>query len=203
VKPSETISIRILQDDVTESAWAKFHRASATLVDKDGSEHVYHREFLDRGNAVAVLAFCIEKSSVLLVEQFRLPVYFNHQPDCFLLELCGGMVHDHAPLEQAEFEGREELGVLLEGFVKAFSAYSSPGSITEKVEYYLARYSPFAPIPAIAGSRHEGEITVLHELTLEEMHIRIRDGSICDARTIALFYYLLNMLSCESSAQHL
>jgi nudix-type nucleoside diphosphatase (YffH/AdpP family) len=200
MKPTEPISVRILQDEVTESAWAKFHRASAILIDEDGSEHVYHREFLDRGDAIAVLAFCREKNSVLLVEQFRLPVYFNHQPDCFLLELCGGMVHDRLPLEGAELEAKEELGVELDGFVKAFSAYSSPGSITEKVEYYLGRYSPLAAIPAIAGNRREGERTVLHELSLDEVHQRIRDGRICDARTIALFYYLLNLLNCEPGA---
>jgi GDP-mannose pyrophosphatase NudK len=192
---SRPINMSVVTDSVTATSWAKFHQMKAVFLDEQGVEHCQERCFVDRGNAASVLAYCLEKQSVLLVEQYRLPAYFNDPRDAVLLEVCGGMLnHGLSPEETAEHEGREELGVPLTQIEWVFSCYTGSGSVTEKFDCFLARYSAEAVIPKTAGNVSEDERTVVREVTYAEVDQGIRSGDICDARTIALFYILMRAL---------
>lgn len=188
----ETCTVLIIQDDVIQSPWAKFHNVIAEVVHEDGKIATYQREFLDRGNAIAVLAVCYKKGTVLLVRQFRLPVYYNAPEDAWLLEACGGMLQGKSIEQTVEEETVEELGIKLHSFRKVFSAYSSPGSITEKIDYFIAQYDSDAVIPQSAGNSLEDEETIVEEITFAAAARGIQHGDICDLRTIALFNFLMS-----------
>jgi nudix-type nucleoside diphosphatase (YffH/AdpP family) len=195
MKKSPQTRVLSLQDDPVSTGWAVFHRASAQVLERDGVIRPYHRDFLERGNAIALLAYCAIRSSLLLVKQFRLPVYMNNAEDSWLLEACGGMVHGSgSSVETAHAEALEELGVPVSNLKKVFQGYASPGSLTEKIDYYLGEYAADAVIPAHAGHHVEGEWTEVIEMSIDEALGHIASGEIQDTRTIALIYCLIYRL---------
>lgn len=184
-------AVDIVSDDLVSTSWATFHRMVANVTDASGEVHIERRDYLNRGNAVALLPYCRERSSVLLVRQFRLPVYENEPSESMLLEVCGGIRQSGSAEEEALREAEEELGIPLSNLRKAFTAYSSPGSITEKIEYFVADYTPDQTIPETAGNIVEGERITIHEFSLDTAKQMIATGEICDLRTISLLYFLL------------
>lgn len=181
-----TPAVEIVSDDLVTTPWAAFHRTVARVTEANGEVYVQSRDYLNRGNAVALLPYCPERSSILLVRQFRLPVYENEPRESMLLEVCGGIRQAGSAEEEALREAEEELGIPLRHLRKAFVAYSSPGSITEKIEYFLADYSPDQPVPERAGNIQEGERITIHEFELATAKHMIASGEICDLRTIGL-----------------
>lgn len=72
-------------------------------------------------------------------------------------------------------------------------AYMSPGSVTEKLFFYLAEYTADTERNA-GGGIDEEEIDIL-ELPLDQALLMIRNGEIQDGKTIMLLQYLrLNQL---------
>ena len=65
----------------------------------------------------------------------------------------------------------------------------SPGSVTEKLHFFVAEYDPSMRIGAGGGLADEGEDIEVLELSIEEALAMIADGRIVDAKTIMLLQY--------------
>jgi hypothetical protein len=65
----------------------------------------------------------------------------------------------------------------------------SPGSVTEKLYFYLAEYHPKDKTSAGGGIKAEGEDIDVLELTLEEALRGIETGN-CRRKTIMLLYHV-------------
>ncbi|RUT88035.1 GDP-mannose pyrophosphatase, partial [Mesorhizobium sp. M7A.T.Ca.US.000.02.1.1] len=87
-------------------------------------------------------------------------------------------------------EAEEELGYRLQNVERLFSPYMSPGSVTERLWFFIARYSPADRISAGGGAQEEGEDIEVLEMPLDEALAGIADGRIIDAKTIILIQHL-------------
>ena len=65
----------------------------------------------------------------------------------------------------------------------------SPGSITERLHFYAAAYSPASRTAEGGGVADEGEDIETVELPFDEALARIADGRIADAKTIMLLQW--------------
>ena len=149
-------------------------------------------EVYDYGDAVAVLLYNMEKKTVLLTKQFRLPTFFNGNPSGELLEVCAGIVENgESPDTTIRREILEETGYKIDVVEKLFEAYSSAGVLTELLHLYLAPYSDDQKAENGGGLKEEGEDIQLIELDFEKAYSMMRSGGIKDAKTIILLQHFL------------
>jgi nudix-type nucleoside diphosphatase (YffH/AdpP family) len=86
-------------------------------------------------------------------------------------------------------EAEEETGFRVDQVRKVFEAFTSPGSVTEKLHFFVAEYSLSNKISLGGGLLSEGEDIEVLELTIESALDMIADGSIQDTKTIILLQY--------------
>lgn len=181
--------VEVLDHFQDGSAWSTFHRIRYRVRGFAGGWIEGEREFLDRGDAVALLPYCRATGMVLLTRQFRMPIHLKRPGEAMLLEVCGGILDAKDPLITVRHEANDELGLELGPAEKVFEGYSTPGSVCELVHYFLAPYEAGSRGPG-GGNRHEGEDIEVVEMALEEALRQIGTGAIRDVRTIALLLYL-------------
>jgi nudix-type nucleoside diphosphatase (YffH/AdpP family) len=154
----------------------------------DGRWQTLKREVFDRGNAAALLPYNLASRQVVLVRQFRLPAYLNGH-DGFMVEAVAGMLDDDLPENRIRAEAEEETGYRVRDVRKVFEAFMSPGSVTEKLHFFVAEYDASMRVGNGGGLAHEGEDIEVLELPFEEALAMIDDGRIVDAKTIMLLQY--------------
>jgi hypothetical protein len=86
-------------------------------------------------------------------------------------------------------EAEEETGFRIRSPRKVFEAYMSPGSVTEKLHFYVAEYQSADRIAGGGGDVSEGEDIEVIELTLDEALRRVSTGAVEDAKTIMLLQH--------------
>ena len=172
--------------ELVASGW---HVLRATTFDyrhADGRWTTERRETYDRGNGATVLPYDTGRGTVLLTRQFRFPVYVNGHPDGMLVEAAAGLLDDDEPDAAIRREASEELGVELGALESVFDVYMSPGSVTERVHFYAAPYTPAARTGAGGGLADDGEDIEVLELPFDKALDMIATGEIADAKTIML-----------------
>jgi nudix-type nucleoside diphosphatase (YffH/AdpP family) len=182
-------SVEILSDD-----WAKLTKTTFDYRRNDGSWETQIRQTYDRGDGAVILPFDRERSTVLLVRQFRYPAFVTGHPEP-LIEACAGLLDDHDPETAIRKEAEEELGCRLRDVRRLYTPYMSPGSVTERLSFFTAEYRPADRISDGGGAADEGEDIEVLEIMLDEALAQVRDGRIIDAKTIVLIQHLkLEML---------
>src|ERR1700676_2865372 len=107
----------------------------------NGEWQIQHRETYDRGNGATLLPYNLAQRSVMLVKQFRYPAYVNGYDD-LLIEAAAGLLDDESAYVRIRAEAEEETGYRLGEIKKIFEAFMSPGSVTEKLHFFVAEYEP-------------------------------------------------------------
>lgn len=185
--------VRILGHEVLADDWARLTKYSIELKRRDGVWEKQIRQVYDRGNGAAILPIDPERGTVLLVRQFRMPVYLNPAPGTgergMLIEACAGLLDRNDPETAIRKEAEEELGYRLRAVHKVFDTYMSPGSVSERLSLFVADYSPSDRISAGGGEASEGEDIEVMELRLEEALALVDRGEIADAKTIILLQH--------------
>jgi len=154
----------------------------------NGQWQTQHRESYDRGNGAVLLPYNLRQRTVVLVRQFRYPAYVNGHDD-LLIEAAAGLLDDESPEARIRAEAEEETGYRLGEVSKVFEAFMSPGSVTEKLHFFVAAYAPEMRIGAGGGIASEGEDIEVLELPIDEALAMIANGGIVDAKTIMLLQY--------------
>jgi nudix-type nucleoside diphosphatase (YffH/AdpP family) len=175
--------VRLLSDNhyILKTTTFEWRRA-------DGSWQTQHRESYDRGNGATLLPYNRRQRTVVLVKQFRYPAYVNGYDD-LLIEAAAGLLDNASPEERIRAEAEEETGYRLRDVHKIFEAFMSPGSVTEKLHFFIAEYEPDMKIGDGGGNADEGEDIEVLEVRIDEALAMIRDGRIVDAKTIMLLQY--------------
>lgn len=186
---TERAPIRILNTEVLANDWGVLTKYTLDYQRRDGSSQQHTRETYDRGNGATVLLYNKARRTVVLIRQFRLPTYLNGLTDGMLIETPAGLLDNAAPEERIRAEIEEETGYHLHHVTKLFEAYTSPGSVTEKLYFFAAEYDDHDRISDGGGLEEEGEDIEVLELRLDDALEMIRTGQIQDAKTIMLLHY--------------
>jgi nudix-type nucleoside diphosphatase (YffH/AdpP family) len=154
----------------------------------DGKWQIQHRETYDRGNAATVLPYNLAQRTVVLVRQFRYPAYVNGY-DELMIEAAAGLLDDASPEARIRAEAEEETGYRLGAIRKIFEVFMSPGSVTEKLHFFVAEYEPDMRVGSGGGLAAEGEDIEVLEVKIDDAIAMIADGRIVDGKTIILLQY--------------
>ena len=175
--------VHLLSDNhyVLKTTTFDFQRAN-------GEWQTQHRESYDRGNGATLLPYNLAQRTVVLVRQFRYPAYVNGYDD-LLIEAAAGLLDYASPETRIRAEAEEETGYRLGQIEKIFEAFMSPGSVTEKLHFFIAEYEPSMRIGSGGGLADEGEDIEVLEFPVDQALAMIGDGRIQDAKTIMLLQY--------------
>jgi nudix-type nucleoside diphosphatase (YffH/AdpP family) len=185
---SFTDRIRILSEKVLSKDWSTLKKTTFDYRRNTGEWQRQTRETYDRGNGAAILLHNFENQTVVLVRQFRYPAFAGGYHE-LLIEVPAGVLADASPEDSIRKETEEETGFRIDHARKVFEAFMSPGSVTEKLHFFVAEYSSGNRISAGGGLHHEGEDIEVLELPFKTALKMIGDGSIQDAKTIMLLQY--------------
>jgi len=181
--------IKIRSDELLSHNWGKLRKITFDITRRDGAVETQKREVYDRGNGAAILPVDPKRGTVLLVRQFRMPVHLNGH-DGYLIEACAGLLDDLDAEAAIRKEAEEELGYRIGDIHRIFEAFTSPGSVTERLVLFTAHYSPADRISDGGGAAHEGEDIEVIELPLDDAFAMIASGEIIDAKTIMLLQHV-------------
>jgi nudix-type nucleoside diphosphatase (YffH/AdpP family) len=154
----------------------------------NGEWQTQRRETYDRGNGAVLLPYSLTRRTVVLVKQFRYPAYVNGYDD-LMIEAAAGLLDDASPEDRIRNEAEEETGYRLGEIRRVFEAFMSPGSVTEKLHFFVAEYEPAMRVGAGGGIASEGEDIEVVELAIDEALAMIPSARIVDAKTIMLLQY--------------
>lgn len=154
----------------------------------DGRWQECKRETYDRGNGAVLLLYNRARRSVVLTRQFRYPAFVNGH-DGLLIEAPAGLLDDATPEECIRAEAEQEVGFRVRAPHKVFDAFMSPGSVTERLHFFVAEYDPEDRIGSGGGLEHEGEDIEVLELGLDDALAQVASGQIRDGKTIMLLQH--------------
>jgi nudix-type nucleoside diphosphatase (YffH/AdpP family) len=180
--------VRILDTTVLSNDWYVLKKTTFDFLRSDGVWQRQSRETYDRGNGATILLFNRERQTVVLTRQFRLPAFVNGH-DGMMIEAAAGLLDNASPEERIRAEAEEETGYRVQNVQKVFEAYMSPGSVTEKLHFFVAEYDASARVGRGGGVEAEGEDLEVIELPLSEALQAVRCGDIVDAKTIMLLQF--------------
>jgi ADP-ribose pyrophosphatase len=155
----------------------------------------------ERGDSVGVLLFDPHEDQVVLVRQFRYPVYAGLGPEAragdgarqaWLLEIVAGMQDEGlTALQTAHKELLEEAGYVSSGPLKPVAnLYASPGGSSERIQIFLGEVKSAAPGGREGGIAQEGEDTEVVVLPVGRALAMVARGEIQDAKTVVALQHL-------------
>jgi GDP-mannose pyrophosphatase NudK len=178
--------VKVLSDD-----WYTLKKTTFDFRRKDGSWQTISRETYDRGNGATILLFNRKRKTVLLTRQFRFPAFVNGCPNGMLIEACAGLLENEKAEDAIRRECEEETGYHLGPVTKVFEAYMSPGSVTEKLHFFIAEYDDTSSKTEGGGDALHGEEIEVLEFALDDALQMIEGGEIQDGKTIMLLQYAI------------
>jgi len=188
---------RIRVEDVTllSDDWFVLKKTTFSFLRSDGTWQRQSRETYDRGNGATILLYDPERRTVVLTRQLRYPAFVNGHDD-LLIEAPAGLLDAAEPEVRIRAEVEEETGFQVREVRQVFDAFMSPGSVTERLHFFVGEYTPGDRKSAGGGNVAEGEDIAVLEVRLEEALDMIDAGIIRDGKTIMLLQYAaLKLLS--------
>ena len=184
---SEDISSRVRPRElkVLSGQYYTLRLASFDYQRGDGEWQHQERESYDLGDAAMVLPCDRARDKVLLIAQFRWPVFewgYRQQ----LIEVIAGKLDGDTPEVCVTREAMEEAGVAITNPRLVSHCFTSPGAVKERASAFLADYDSTAPRAKGGGHEHEGEDITVLEVSLDEALAMITNGEIVDMKTIML-----------------
>lgn len=183
-------NVKIIKTDILSDNWYVLKKVTYEYTKRDGTKLIQTREAYDRGNGATILLYNLQRKTVILTKQFRLPSYINGNTNGMLIEACAGLLDKDNPEDCIKRETEEETGYKISAVRKIFEAYMSPGSVTEILYFFIAEYTNDMKINEGGGVEHEKENIEVLELNIEDALNMIKTGEIKDAKTIILLQYI-------------
>ena len=180
--------VRIHKVETLSDDWYVLKKTTFDLLRSDGTWQRQSRETYDRGNGATILLYNLAQRTVVLTRQFRFPAFVNGHPG-LLVEAAAGLLDAATPEDRIKAEVEEETGYHVDRVHKIFEAFMSPGSVTEKLHFFVAEYDGSSKVTHGGGNRTEGEDIEVIELPISEAIKAIESGAIEDGKTIMLLQY--------------
>lgn len=182
-------NIRNVHETLLSDNWYTLKKYRFELLRRDGTWQQQEREAYDRGNGAVILLYNKARQTVVLTRQFRFPVYISGHHG-MLIEAAAGLLDNFSPEERIKAEAQEETGFRVTHIEKIFEAYMSPGSVTEKLFFFIAEYAEPDRSGNGGGVAEEGEDIEVLEWPFSRALEAISTGEIQDGKTIMLLQYL-------------
>lgn len=116
---------------------AKFVQVEKMNYSQDGVQKFW--EIAKVHDSVAILLFDEQRQEIILVKQFRPPLYVKDKNNAFSYELCAGLVDKNKSLEQIAIEEiEEECGYRVKAVEKITSFYTAVGFAGGQQHLYFA-----------------------------------------------------------------
>lgn len=180
--------IRVEKVTTLSDDWYVLKKTVFSFRRTNGEWQRQSRETYDRGNGATILLYDLQRRKVLLTRQFRYPAFVNGHDD-LLIEAPAGLLDKATPEERIKAEVEEETGYRVTDVKQVFDAFMSPGSVTERLHFFVGAYSAADEVSEGGGNVEEGEDIERLEPTIEEALAMIADGRICDGKTIMLLQH--------------
>jgi nudix-type nucleoside diphosphatase (YffH/AdpP family) len=180
--------IRILKVETLSDDWYILKKTTFDFQRSDGTWQTLSRETYDRGNGATILLYNRAQKTVVLTRQFRYPAYVNGHHG-MLIEACAGLLEEADPETRIKQETEEETGYRIHHVQKIFEAFMSPGSVTEKLFFFVAEYEAEDRTHHGGGLLADGEDIGVIELPFAQALHMITTGEIADGKTIMLLQY--------------
>ncbi len=182
--------IKILKTEILSDHWYTLKKVTFEQRNKHHEWELVVREAYDRGNGAAILLYNPASQSIILTKQFRMPSYINGNEDGMMIEVCAGLLDDLQPEVCIRKETEEETGYRVNAVTKVMEAYMSPGSVTEKLHFFLAQYEQTMKVSEGGGLDDDHENIDVIEIKFDKAIAMVASGAIQDAKTILLIQYL-------------
>ena len=179
--------VDIRQVQLLSSDWGVLKKTTFALRTTGGAWIEQTRETYDRGNGATLLLVNRARRTVVLTRQFRLPAYVNGHHG-FLVEAAAGLLDGARPEERIAAEVEEETGYRIKDVRKLWDVFMSPGSVTERLHFFVADYEPGDRVGPGGGLAEEGEDLEVLELGIDAALAMI-GSEIVDGKTIMLLQY--------------
>ena len=181
--------VRNIERELLSDNWYSLEKITFEYLRDDGVWEKQIREAYDRGNGAVILLYNLEKGTVVLTKQFRMPTYVNGNADGMMIEACAGILEKGNAEETIKMELEEETGYKIEKVKKVFESYMSPGSVTEILYFFIGAYKDEMKISEGGGADDETENIEVLELDFKKALAMMKSGEIKDAKTIMLLQY--------------
>lgn len=147
-------------------------------------------EVMERGHAVAVLAYDPVRDEVVLVNELRAGELAAGDYPFGEALVAGGIGRDEAPIEAAAREMKEETGLeLRDPQLVHPGAYVSPGGTSERIAIVFGTVDA-SRAGGVHGNPNEHEDIRTVVLSAQEFIDRARRGEIRDLKTLFAAYWL-------------
>ncbi len=173
---------KVMETRVLAKGWRTLSQYLMRVPRRDGGVDEVVREVYDCGDAAAILLYDPDRDTVLLVRQFRPPLFIAGEAP-MLIEAVAGLLDDDAPEACARREAGEEAGVRVGEVVGFGRFHMSPGSVRHAVNLFAGTYNLTDRVGPGGGLAAEGEDIELIELPFAEARAMALDGRITDAKT--------------------
>jgi GDP-mannose pyrophosphatase NudK len=183
-------NIRNVQTKILSDNWSILKKLTYEFQRRDGTWETQVREAYDRGDGATILLYHKTKKTILLTSQFRMPTYLNGNENGLMLEACAGKLDSEDPKDCVIREALEETGYKITDAEKVFESYMSPGSVTEKIFFFISPYTEEMKETEGGGLSSEQENIEVIEIAFDEAMEKIRTGEIKDGKTIMLIQHL-------------
>ncbi|WP_233270527.1 NUDIX domain-containing protein [Chachezhania sediminis] len=142
------------------------------------------------GDAVVVLPYDPVADTVLLVEQFRVPVYVLGDPNPWVWEPVAGLIDaGETPVEAAHREAAEEAGLTLKALEPVAGAYSSTGSSTEFLHLFIG-ITDLSSVDGHGGLASEGEDIRSRVIPFDQLMAEFDAGAFKDLPLVTSLLWL-------------
>ncbi len=151
----------------------------------------------DRGDSVAALLVDWKREKIILIKQFRYPVFSQNASKAWTWEIIAGMVETGStPNETIIREIAEETGYRVSQVTLLFEFYPSPGGSNERIYLYYVKINQKKRVHPRGDILSEGEDILTQEFSFTEVFGMMDSGEIIDAKTIiALLWFKQNQLN--------
>jgi nudix-type nucleoside diphosphatase (YffH/AdpP family) len=188
IENSYQAEVRVKRVEVLSDDWYVLKKTHFELLRRDGTWQEMTRETYDRGNGATILLYNCERRTVVLTRQFRYPAFVNGHSG-LLIETAAGLLDKASPEERIRAEVEEETGFQVGEVKRIFEAFMSPGSVTERLYFFVAPYDTSSRAHEGGGNIEEGEDIEVLEMPFVEAQKAVEDGHIQDGKTIMLLQY--------------
>jgi GDP-mannose pyrophosphatase NudK len=184
-------NVKNIQKKEIAKHWGSLISVNYEYLKEDGIWEKQTREVYDRGHGATILLYNPLKKTVILTRQFRIPTYLGGHPSGMFVEACAGKIDTTNTDEEIIREVKEETGFEITSVQRIFELFMSPGSISEKIYFYMAPISDELRTSPGGGVEKEQENIQVLEIPFQEALQMITQGEIADAKTVILLQYAL------------